>query len=232
MKNYLFFTLLFSLFFACKKDNTNTPEVLGKKLEISGLVIDFETGKPLQGLDIYLIKIKGNSIFPFSQKKTVSDKDGKYSFKFIQYYPLAYAVWAGKNDDYISFDGANTCRNGSKEITPAARNINGRLVVSKNVVTNHTFTLNKAAKINVFIDLKKIPVSDSIFFQRFQKFKNKEIPSYTLKFSAGINIHIPEILTLADRMTYLTWKLKSESVWHQDSIMTPFGKIVDYEIKY
>jgi hypothetical protein len=233
MKNYLIFTSLFLLFFACKKDNTNTPAVVWKELEVSGMVIDFETGKPLEGVDLIIsrsINIREPDNDPNIYRiATVTNLEGKYNFKFTAKDSVTYWLTPDKKY-YLEFNGFYSCTSCGHNITPFYFFNHG----SNQYNLTDTFYMAKAGKVNLNFNLGKTPVNDTLFIKNHQFYNNKKIggdyPSYS-----NYKNYTPStdnFKTLADRMTYLTWKLKSESVWHQDSITTPFGKTVDFEIKY
>jgi hypothetical protein len=223
-------------FFACKKEETNTPTtVVAKELEISGQVFDFETGKPLEGMPVYLYRF-GNkttlirqliSASSFENKIAISDVDGRYKYKFTAYDTLSYHVGVHK-DGYIQFDGNRKCNNCLELISPFMINN-----FTSDFTLTHKFNVIKAGRINLRITSSNIPASDSLYYSEHQFYGKTKIDgdSYRLNLANYPNINW-ELPTLADRMTYFTWKLKSETAWHKDSILTPFGKTVDFEIKY
>jgi hypothetical protein len=237
MKKILTITSLLAIctFFACKKEETNATLVTAKELEISGQVFDFETGKPLEGMPVYLYRMDKRATiigqlvrsFNFENKIAISDVDGRYKYKFTAYDTLSYHVGVRK-EGYIQFNGNRKCNNCLELISPIMINN-----FTSDFTLTHKFNVMKAGKINLRITSSNIPASDSLYFNEYQFYEKTKISgdSYPLSLAnyPNINLGLP---TLADRMTYLTWKLKSETAWHKDSILTPFGKTIDFEIKY
>jgi hypothetical protein len=218
-------------FFACKKEETNV--VAGKNLEVSGMVFDFETQNPLEGVDILRTR-SFNSIQEYLQsteqsvKSATTAADGKYKFKFFAKDSVTY--WLGPTKkDYIVFDGLYTCSGCIRNITPLNY---GGFNTSYNLTD--TFYMAKAGKLNLNFSLGKTPINDTLFLKNYQIYKNKKtVHDYPIPYNYENNTSPSRVIeTLADRMTYLTWKLKSETTWHQDSILTPFQKAVDFTIKY
>lgn len=236
MKNYLIFLLTICTLFACKKEETNTQTtVVAKELEISGQVFDFETGKPLEGIPVYLYRLNNRTTIirqlvsssNFENKIAISDADGRYKHKFTAYDTLSYYVGVRK-EGYLQFDGNRKCNNCLARISPIITNN-----FTSDFTLTHQFYVIKAGKINLRIMSSNIPVNDSLYFDEHQFYGKTKISgdNYALSLAnyPSISLGLP---ILADHMTYLTWKLKSEVAWHKDSILVPFGKNVDFEIKY
>jgi hypothetical protein len=220
------------LFFACKKDNTNTPAVVGKEHEVSGMVIDFETGKPLEGVEISLVSTSTKRIFSMTipdKNFALSNNKGKYKFKFTPLDSISYSLRVAK-DFYTQFDGIKKCEGCYNLVSPYT--FQG--ATSEFNLTD-TFYMAKAGKVKVHFDLQNAKNDTLSFAEEFQYYNGLKINNentFFLLLTNSFSGNFWHRTTLADRMTYLTWKLKSETVWHQDSIMTPFGKTVDFEIKY
>ncbi len=235
MKKIFLALSIFCFFFACKKEEVKPNlTVSSKDLEIKGQVFDFETGKGLENMPIFL--------YEFSKKITIlrqlvtltnpkeiaiSDKDGKYSYKFTAYDTATYHVGVLK-DGYMGFDGNKKYNNRLELISPL---IVGN--ITTDFTLNHTFNVIKAGRININIQSNNIAGKDTLFFKEHQFYQKNKIDGDNFTFPLNNYPTIKwETPVLADRMTYLSWKLKSEKDWHQDSIFTPYNKTVNFEIKY
>ncbi len=232
MKKIFLALSIFCFFFACKKEDVkpnSTPVVKGKDLECYGQIFDYETGKPLEGVTIIRSRFfNTRDIFNFTDANAnaaTTDKDGKYKFTFFAKDSITYLLTPEKSD-YLEFNGSWSCSSCSHFITPYYSGSPYNLT--------DTFYMAKAGMLNVKFNLGKTPINDTLFLKKYQMYNGKKIghdyasPSNFTNYTPVSN----DFKILADRMTYLSWKLKSEKDWHQDSIFTPYNKTVNFEIKY
>ncbi len=231
MKKILLLLSIFCFFFACKKDNTNTPSVLGKEIEISGQVLEFGTNLPMEGVAIYIVRSthKKLSVNPNNPDPFFTDKDGKYNFKLNVLDSTEYSISAHKKS-YTEIYAQSKCTG----CMPLIKFWNKEDFFH----LKHTFFLTPASYIKFSFNLKNAKLNDTLLVREYQNFENfvSTSPRFPLwlnfKGGYGNNDTIISRDHLADKMSYLSWKLKSEKDWHQDSIMTPFGKTVNFNIKY
>lgn len=220
----LLFVLL--VMFSCKKES-NQPIVKGKEIELSGQVFDTYTELPLKDINIV---VRGwdckNAITVCKTKETfnlLTDADGKYKMKLFVYDSLEYDI-EPKHPDYTLFED---------ELLKCC---GGRVAFTKYDGTRHysltdSFYLHKKSHLEFDIKNAKCPSDDSLVYYILFNYKNKkkgEIYDFTfLK-----KDYTDTFVTIADNMHYIYWKRGSEDSWHNDSIFTPFGKVMKFEIKY
>lgn len=223
----IFYTIVpFLVFFACKKDNIGTPYIIekDKQIECSGKVFDFETGEPLEGVELILNQFIKNSKPIGLNVVTTTDSKGSYKFTFTS--KVSTPTWLiPYKDDYLEFNGFYSCSFCGNIITPLSSN--------EYSVTD-SFYLAKAGKLNLNFKLGTTLLNDTLFVKSHQFYKGKKIGGniYSSYNHRNNTLASDDFKTLANRMTYLSWKLKSETFWHQDSIFTPYNKMVNFNIKY
>jgi hypothetical protein len=227
----LFILSILSIFIACKKEFT-PPAPIKKDLEIRGLVLDDETLQPIPNIVIRMDIL--SAAVPF-KAVTVTDSNGMYNHKFsaginVDYGINAYGYYyiklfkksnfycVGSNDDYCALVFTPTDYNG---LTTGA------------YTSKDTFYMYKAGFIDMYNNFSSNAVKDTVIVKGFVKKNGKKvdvIPEYKYyndkSFQSGL------VKTFANNMTYISWKLKSETAWHQDSVVVPFEKTTKFEIKY